>query len=191
MAIDFINKSLEFADIVIFILPIQFKRFLTQKLVKSYAKLIFELPPLEKNSFVYHNRPYDVNCITQIWVNDTPKFKKFENIRLTQPLANSHPHFKTWTYNNTVQTYKYFNKLKYKWDFAVVRQGYYDYSEIITDPNKLYSNRQYLFIKILNPVAKKIFKNISFTELSNSNTSIKGFSNTDLVYKYEFLLKNI
>jgi hypothetical protein len=122
--------------------------------------------------------------VAQIWVANVPKFDNFENIRLREPLDNRHPHFKTWTYNNTKGTYKYFDKQKYKWDFAVVRQGYYDYSELITDPKLLKTNRQYLFVKIKNPIAKKIFKLLDFTELSNSNTSVKGFSNTDLVAKY-------
>jgi hypothetical protein len=43
-------------------------------------------------------------------------------------------------------------------------------------------------VKIINPVAKKIFSLISFKELSESNTSVKGFSNTDLVRKYEEIL---
>ncbi|MDR2568187.1 MAG: hypothetical protein LBC44_02635 [Mycoplasmataceae bacterium] len=188
MALDFLNKSLEFSDIVIFILPMQFKRFLTQKNITPSGKLIFSSPKLEKNSFIFKDKPYNVNCIFQIWVKNIKKFELFEDLRLKHPLPNKHEHFKTWIYNNTQQTFKYFDKKKYKWDFAVVRQGYYDYTEIISDPKKLNSKRQYLFVKIINPVAKKIFSLISFKELSESNTSVKGFSNTDLVRKYEEIL---
>jgi predicted RNA methylase len=66
LAIDFINKSLDFSDIVIFILPIQFRRWLTQKQVREDAKLLFELPKLEQNSFIYKDKPYNVNCLVQV-----------------------------------------------------------------------------------------------------------------------------
>jgi predicted RNA methylase len=66
MALDFLNKSLEFSDIVIFILPMQFKRFLTQKNITPSGKLIFSSPKLEKNSFIFKDKPYNVNCIFQI-----------------------------------------------------------------------------------------------------------------------------
>ena len=41
-----------------------------------------------------------------------------------------------------------------------------------------------LFIKIINPIAYDIFQKINFNLLANSNTTIRGFSNTDLVSEY-------
>lgn len=189
IATKFINKCLSFSDIVIFILPIQFNRYNTQKQIKPSAKLIYTSLPLPRNSFIYKNKPYSVNCIFQIWVNDKIKFSKFKNLRLRIAPENKHPDFKTWIYNNTKATLKFFNKQKYKWDFAIVRQGYYDYSKIITNPKELKKTRQYLFVKFINPRSKLIFKKINFVELAESNTSIKGFSNTDLVKKYNELVE--
>lgn len=184
IAIDFINKSLKFSDIVIFILPIQFRRYLTQKQISKNAKLIFSSPELKRDSFIYKGNPYHVNCIFQIWTNNVDKFNSFENLRLTKPLENTHPDFETWIHNNTKNTLKYFDKNKYEWDFAIVRQGFYDYSEKIIDQKKLKKNRQYVFIKINNPRAQAIFQTIDFKKLSKSNTSVPGFSNTDLVKEY-------
>ncbi|QBF34609.1 hypothetical protein EG856_01570 [Mycoplasmopsis phocirhinis] len=79
---------------------------------------------------------------------------------------------------------KYFDKDKYQWDFAVVRQGYYNYDEKISNPELLISNRQYIFIKYIENCSKEILNKINFTKLSNTNTTIKGFSNTDLVAEY-------
>lgn len=100
-----------------------------------------------------------------------------------------HEDFKTYIYNNTKETIKYFDKARYQWDFAVVRQGYYDYSELITDPQKLIKKRQYFFVKANNSVAKKIIKKISFSKLALKNTQVPGFSTTDFVTEYKKLKK--
>lgn len=184
LAIKFINKALEFSDVVIFILPIQFKRFLTHKQIKDDAKLIYESPQLPKNSFVYKGKPYDVNCIFQIWANKNVPGK---DLRIKKAPASSHKDFTLYTYNNTIENIKFFDKSKYLWDFAVHRQGYYDYNIKITNPNELKKNRQYLFIKINKPEASMILDKIDFQKLSHSNTSVKGFSNTNLIREYNRL----
>lgn len=191
LALYFLNKSLEFGDVVIFILPIQFNRWGIQKKIKENAKLIYSSKPLPKKSFIYKNKPYSVNCIFQIWVNDRPKFKNIPDLRIRVKPASKHPDFKAFIYNNTKTALKFFDKDLYKWDFAVVRQGYYDYTKKITNPNDLKPNRQYIFIKYLCPRAKEVFKHIDFKELAESNTSIKGFSNTDLVAKYNEVIDKL
>ena len=52
-----------------------------------------------------------------------------------------------YLYNNTQPTLKYFQKDKYHWVFAVVRQGFYDYTKKIVEESKLFKNRQYIFFK--------------------------------------------
>ena len=49
---------------------------------------------------------------------------------------------------------------------------------------------QYLFVKHNNEISKQIFKLIDFEKLSKSNTSIPGFSNTDVVQEYIRINKN-
>ncbi len=65
--------------------------------------------------------------------------------RIIAPPKIRHNDFITYIHNNTPHTLKYFNKEKYQWDFAVVRQGFYDYNEKITNANLLIKNRQYFF----------------------------------------------
>lgn len=185
LAIKFINKSLEWAPVVIFILPLQLQRYNTQKQINNQAKLIYSSSPLPENSFTLDGKPYDVNCIIQIWTRcDHELFPNEENLRLLKPLPNKHEDFKLYIHNNTNDTLKYFDKERYKWDYAVCRQGYYDYNEKITDPKKLRKNVQYLFIKFINPISKTIFDKIDFEKLSKTNTSTPGFSNTNVVSEY-------
>ena len=84
---------------------------------------------------------------------------------------------------------KYFDKKKYEWDFAIHRQGFYDYSKKIFNPEELIKNRQYLFVKYVNPISKEIFKILDFEKLSNLNTVIKGYSNSNVVAEYEKIKK--
>lgn len=180
LALEFLNKCLKHSDIVMFILPKTFKRYLLQSKVDNNAKLIYE-KDLESNSFIVDDRQYDVSCVVQIWVNKS--VKKWSNLvdrrlkRQTQNLLGNE--LKLFIHNNTTDTLKYFNKKKYDWKFAVCRQGYYDYNDKITNPKFLKKNRQYLFIKCSEQLMKFIDK-INFEKLSKlNNTTIKGFSNSD------------
>ncbi|WP_051622805.1 SAM-dependent methyltransferase [Mycoplasmopsis primatum] len=185
LAADFINKGFEWGPIIVFILPIQFRRYNIQKKINANLKLISSTENLPKNSFILSNSPYNVNCLIQVWVNKKYSALSDEaDLRLYQPLPNKHEDFKLFIHNNTAETLKYFNKDKYMWDFAVARQGYYDYNHKITDPKELIKNVQYLFVKYESIISPKIFEKIDFKKLSNVNTSVPGFSNTDLVKEY-------
>jgi len=74
------------------------------------------------------------------------KNTKLINKRIKTPPLIKHDDFKTYIHNNTKQTLKYFDKEEYKWDFAVQRQGYYDYSILIEDAKKLIKNENALNI---------------------------------------------
>ena len=53
-------------------------------------------------------------------------------------------------HNNTPSTLKFFQKEKYNWDFAVVRQGFYDYNKKIENTGELFENRQYITLSEIN-----------------------------------------
>lgn len=178
LAIKFLNKSLEIADIVCMILPMTFTRYSVQSKIKSDAKLIYSIN-IPENSFLVNNCEYSVKCVFQIWTNKNVNLWLSDQRKVSNKLDIND--LKLYIYNNTNETLKYFNKKKYKWDFAVVRQGYYDYNEKITNPSKLKSNRQYLFIKCENKYIMDLINKINFKELANKNTTILGFSNSDLI----------
>lgn len=186
MAIKFINKASEFADIICFVVPIQFRRWNVQKQINENLKLIYSSKNLAKNSFLVNNRPYNVNCCLQIWIKkDRQEFENKRDLRIKDKPKNSHEDFQLWIHNNTKQTLKYFDKKHYQWDFAIVRQGFYNYCERIVEPDQLVMNRQYLFVKYNCEIARSVFELIDFEQLANSNTTIRGFSNSDLVKAYE------
>lgn len=180
LAIEFINKSFEIANHVAMILPKQFERFLTQKQVDIGARLVLSME-LEGDAFIHSDSPYDVKSVFQIWT----KNPDMPDIRLKSQKQLRHHDFTTYIHNNTINTLKYFDKSKYKWDFAVHRQGYYDYKNIITNSKDLIKNRQYFFIKANNAKARKVIKSIDFEALSRSNTQTPGFSTTDFVEEYK------
>ena len=185
LAVSFINQCSEWGPIVVFILPIQFRRYNIQKHIYSNLKLIYSSDNFPKNSFTLENKPYNVNCLFQIWVDKfSGLFENYNDLRLLEPLPNKHPDFKLYIHNNTTETLKYFKKEDYQWDFAVPRQGFYDYTAKITNPKELKPHVQYLFVKYINSVSKTIFEKIDFDKLSHVNTSILGFSNTDLIAEY-------
>lgn len=192
LASDFINRCSEFCGIVIFILPIQFRRYNIQKKISTDLKLIYSSENLPKNSFVLEGKKYNVNCLVQIYVRTFDnRFYNFENLRLLKPLPNKDDDFTLYIHNNTVSTLKYFDKAKYEWDFAVPRQGFYDYNHKIINEHELKKNVQYLFVKYKNPIAKDIFSSLDFEKLSHTNTAILGYSNTDVVSEYNRIKKEL
>lgn len=192
LAAAFIDKCSEWGDVVAFVLPIQFRRYNIQKRVNPNMKLVYSSEDLPKKSFLLNGKPYNVNCMYQIWVRKDSKYlTKLEDIRMYEPLPNKHPDFKLFIHNNTVETLKYFDKSVYKWDFAVYRQGFYDYKQRIVDEKKLEKHIQYLFVKYINPVSRTVFDHLDFEKLSHTNTSILGYSNTDVVAEYVRIKKEL
>lgn len=97
----------------------------------------------------------------------------------------SHPDFEMFQYNNTEESLKYFDKEIYMWDFAVYRQGFYDYTERIEDASKLKKNIQYIFFKAKTPKTKALLYGLDFEKLSQKNTTIPGFGKADVVKNYK------
>lgn len=184
LALKFLNKALKESNIVAMILPNIFNRYSLQSKVDQSAKLVYS-QQLKEKSFILDDKSYGVKCVFQIWTKNINTYSK--DLRIKEKPIIKHSDFETWIHNNTKQTLKYFDKNKYKWDFAVVRQGFYDYNEKITNPKKLIKNRQYFFIKYNNSEAKKVINEISFEKLSKTNTQVLGFSTSDFVKEYRIL----
>lgn len=189
LALKFLNKLLKHCDIVALILPKTFDRYSIQKYVNHNAKLLYS-NDLKSNIFLVNDKEYNVNCVFQIWANK--KIKTFiTDQRLRENNFKSIEGLNLYIHNNTKETLKFFNKDKYNWNFAVHRQGYYDYSLKITNPDHLIKNRQYLFISSNDSFILEILNKINFSELSRKNTTTLGFSNTDLIKEiYEFTYYN-
>ena len=184
LAIKFFNHASNFSNYIAFILPLQFQKWSVQKHLNKDFKLILD-ETLEPNSFIFNGKEYSVRCCFQIWT----KLESKIDLRIKEAPPTKHKDFEMWQYNNTKETRKYFDKSKYKWDFAVARQGYYNYKNFIYDENKLNPKVQYIFFKANNNNTLEKLKNIDFEKLSKKNTTIPGFGKADVVK--EFLSINI
>jgi hypothetical protein len=102
LAISFVEKSFQYSDTVAFILPVQFKKWGTQKQLRWNAKLILD-EACPSDSFLHNGKPYDVRCTFQIW---TLKDTELPNLRLLTAPAIAHPSFTMKTYNCT-SAYEY------------------------------------------------------------------------------------
>lgn len=180
LAVEFINKSTEYSDTIAFIVPLQFRKWSVQNRIKNDLKLIFdkELPP---TSFIHDGKETAIRTCFQIW---TQRKTSEKNLRLIRRPPVSHSDFKMFLHNNTKETLKYFDKKNYKWNFAVPRQGYYDYSLRVTNPADLKENIQWMFFQAENPEILKRIDLIDFEKLSFMNTTIPGYGKADVVQEY-------
>ena len=146
------------------------------------AYLVYD-KELKADSFIHDDESYSVRCCFQIWENNSDK----KDLRKRVKPSIEHPDFILYQYNNTKEALKYFDKDKYNSDFAVVRQGFNDYTIRETNPDNMPKNKQWLFVKANNDKAYEILYNMDFEKLSKKNTSTPGFGKADVVEEYEKL----
>jgi hypothetical protein len=182
LAIQFLNKCLKHGIVVGFILPLQFRKWSAQKQIDSRAKLMLDMNIPEK-SFLFMNNDYKLRCCFQIWSNTI----KGNNLRIKEAPITKHTDFEMWQYNRTEQALKYFD---YDWDFAVLRQGYGDYTKKYYTKEECDRKKQWIFFKANTGDAFKKLMGLDFEKLSKKNIGIPGFGKADVVQEYENSLHN-
>ena len=180
-AIAFFNHASNFAQWILLILPFQFKKYSVHIKLNPCFKLIYQ-KDLKRKSFIFKNKEYGVNTCFQIWTN-SKKIEKDLKIR-TKPVTK-HQDFDLFQYNNTKVAEKYFDKKQFKWNFAVHRQGFYNYSSKFETEKELSKKRQYIFIRSKKKKVLEKLKKIDFNLLAKQNTIIPGFGKADLIKAYE------
>ncbi|MHA1541045.1 MAG: SAM-dependent methyltransferase [Alphaproteobacteria bacterium] len=180
LAISFFNKASKFSDIICFIVPNQFLKWSVQSKLSSDFNLIFQ-KKLKEDSFLLGEKIYKIKCQFQIWSRALFSQK---NLRILSPPKISHKDFEMFQYNNTPQARKYFDKKTYKWDFAVARQGYYDYTKKIYEEKELNPKIQWIFFKAKSKEILAKLEQIDFQKLAENNTMILGFGKHDVVSFY-------
>ena len=161
-------------------MPLQFEKWSVQKNLNKDFKLIFT-QILDPNSFIFGGKDCYIRCCFQIWTRLPSKI----DLRLKQAPPTTHRDFQMWQYNNTIGARKYFNQKEYKWGFAVVRQGFYDYKHLILQEDDLNPKIQYIFFKAFDDKTKLNLKSLDFEKLSRKNTTIPGFGKADVVAEYK------
>lgn len=176
LAIEFFNHCAKFCHSIAFIVPVQFQKYGVQKCLNKDFYLIYD-KLLNPTSFENNGKDLTVRCCFQIWT----KNEGWEDLQIKEAPPISHKDFTMYLYNNTPTALKYFD---YDWDFAVPRQGFYNYSLRITNKNELNPKIQYMFFKGNTPVITQRLKDLDFEKLSLNNTTIKGYGKADVVKEY-------
>lgn len=178
LAVEFINKAAEFASYIAFILPVQFRKYGTQKLLNPDLALIHDelLPP---DSFLFEGKSYSVRCCFQVW----SMLPSDRNLRLRAAPPTSHPDFQMWLYNNVPAAVSVFDN---DFDFAVPRQGYQDYS-LRASLDECVLSKQWMLFKASTPEVLDRLNAIDFQKLSELNTSTPGYGKADVVAEYSRL----
>lgn len=183
LAVRFINRGLDHGGLVGFIVPLQLRKWSAQKLIRPDAKLILDTR-LEDDAFLFMGKPYKLRSCFQVWTTWEHGPGQEKNLRLKHAPTTRHEHFDAWQYNCTQEALKYFD---YDWDFAVLRQGFGDFSKQYgpEEVGTLDRRKQWVFIKAHSPEALEILRGLDFDSLSHRNTGVPGFGKADLVQAYQ------
>lgn len=179
LAIDFVNKSLGYSNIVGFIVPLQFRKWSVQSKININARLILDID-LQENAFEFMGKDYKVRCCFQVWILDSFS-TSFDNLRIGVRPSTRHPDFEMYQYNRTEQAKKFFD---YDWDFAVPRQGYLDYTFKAYSKEECDMKQQWIFFKAKNKEILEKLKQLDFTKLSKKNIGIPGFGKADVILEF-------
>ncbi len=176
LAIEFVNRGLQQAGTVGFILPASFRRWDTQRKINRRARLVLD-HALPDEAFSFIGRPYSLRSTFQVWtVRD-----EFPDLRLREAPAVSHPDFQITEY--CPQSPSALRHLDGPWDFAVRFSGSCDYRRVYAaaqcDPRC-----QWMMFNAKDEAALLRLLRIDFTALSRSRSIIPGFSRSDVVACY-------
>ena len=179
LAIDFFNHAADLADIVAFIVPVNFRKFSTHKRLDASMRFISKLP-LPRDAFSLENgKSYSVNTEFQIWTrlaSPHPDMRQYERLPI------QHQDFQMWQYNNTPDALKVFQN---PFDFAVPCQGWQDYSRRETNEKQCERNKQWMLLKAKNPAVLARLMRIDYERLAQEcATAVPGFRKGDLVKMY-------
>ena len=179
LAIAFFNHAAHLADIVAFIVPVNFRKVTTHKRLDPSMRFISKLP-LPRDAFYLHTgKSYSVNTEFQIW---TRLASTHHDMRQRKRLPICHQDFQVWQYNNTPDALKVFQNT---FDFAVPCQGWQDYSRRETDEKQCERNKQWMLLKANNPSVLRRLRQINYAYLAQEcATAVPGFRKGDLVKVY-------
>lgn len=179
LAIEFFNHAAHLADIVAFIVPVNFRKFTTHKQLDPSMRFISKLT-LPRDAFhLSTGKSYSVNTEFQIW---TRLANTLQDMRQYKPLPIRHQDFQIWQYNNTPDALKVFQNA---FDFAVPCQGWQDYLRKETDERQCERNKQWILLKAKNPTILSRLMGIDYEHLAQEcATAVPGFRKGDLVKAY-------
>ncbi len=179
MAISFFNHAAVLADIVAFIVPVNFRKYIVHKQLDESMRFISKLELPRAAFYLDSGTSYSVNTEFQIW---TRLRSEHQDMRQHKSLPIRHNDFQLWQYNNTVDARKVFQN---DFDFAVPCQGWQDYSRKETDAKRCELNKQWILIKASSGEILSRLKQLDYAGLASAcGTAVPGFRKGDLVKEY-------
>lgn len=180
LARDFLNKTLREGVVTGFVVPLIFRKYITQKTLIESGSLVWDVE-LPSDAFEFMGQPYDVRCCFQIWTTLPLEGTGLVDLRLRHTPDRAHPDFQMWQYNATPEAEKYFYE---PWDFAVLRQGYGDHNLRLFSEQGMSRKKQWIFFKAKDEQVLARLHAIDFNALARTNTSVQGFGKTEVVQQY-------
>jgi len=177
LAVGFFNRSAKMADTLAFIVPVQFRKWSVQSKLNKDFRLVSDTL-LPEAAFIFNGKPYKVRCCFQVWKRGS----KGKNLRVRTAPAITHPDFTMRQYNNTAPALKVFET---RFDFAVPRQGYADYSRRETNAAKCERTTQWILFCARTAKTLSRLRRLDFGKLAMRNTSTPGFGKADVVSFYQ------
>ena len=184
MAIKFFNKATEMGFTIAFVVPIQWRKYSVHKQLNKEFQLVGQMTLPPSSFYTDEQKNYRVNTQFQVW---TKLEHHLQDRRIYEPLPTKHKDFDMWQYNATEQARSVFEN---DFDFAVLRQGYGDYNQRITDKSQLDLKKQWILFKAKTRKASEILDEIDFDTLSQYNTITPGFGKADVIQEYERVYEN-
>ena len=179
MAIAFFNHAAVLADIVAFIVPVNFRKHIVHKQLETSMRFISKLALPRDAFYLDSGKSFAVNTEFQIW---TRLQSAHQDMRQYKPLPIRHQDFQIWQYNNTPAALKVFQNT---FDFAVPCQGWQDYSRREIDEKQCERNKQWILLKANAPDVLARLKRIDYERLAREcGTAVPGFRKGDLVKVY-------
>ena len=179
LAIAFFNHAAYLADLVAFIVPVNFRKFTVHKQLNLNMRFISRLPLPRDAFYLSTGKSYSVNTEFQIW---TRLSSVHHDMRQYKSLPIRHQDFQIWQYNNTSDALKVFQN---PFDFAVPCQGWQDYSRRETDESRCERNKQWMLLKAKNSTVLARLMRIDYEALAaECATAVPGFRKGDLVKVY-------
>ena len=180
-----LNDAAKVSPVVAFALPILWKENYTyQSKAPENMKLIFNKPYNPGVRLLGYYPGKATKLVGQIWVRkDDARFKTLPDIRKTKNDPIRHKDFKYYKLDRAAHFEAYKN---FDFDFAVQMKGpATDFSQKITDFNKLDQTKNYVLIKANNERALDVLQNMDYNDLALYGSDIFiGFTGTDLVRAY-------
>lgn len=194
LALQFINKMVTLSKnpvIIGMILPRSFSKYQTQSYLNVDLNLL-SITNLNDAVFIHQNsQPIKRDIRTAFYLFSTDKNTDKEDIRIRDPYKAKYlQDYQIRTYNDTPKALPILKRQTFKWDLAVLQQGYGNYSSIYqaSEAIHLSEHQHWLLIKLENPISKLIFEKIDYQLLSMKNsTTIPGYGLAEIREAYDKL----